>query len=801
VRYTEIYKEARRLHDLGLAVHWLHPRSKRPVGMGWTTGPRKSWQELEKEFKPEMNVGVRTGNASKIGERYLTVIDVDIKSAEPHHRLEANAAVKALLGGLKPPMVRSGRGGGSRHYYVVTEKPFASFNPAASTEFVKLKLNKPVTRRDREILSEPDIEGGYRMVRAWEISVMNEGRQVVVPPSRHPDTGAIYEWARPIAAPSELPVFSVPSDNLGNTLNDIKAPLAENAVQTESLRISEVKPQTVKPLLKDFKFEAVDVDLGWLPGISDVVVHKIKTCEGVGDRSAYMLVAASALISAGLNDNEVLSVLTDPTTALGQASLSHAGETRDRRRAAFWVSQFTYGKVKAERSPELVFAHAPLPPIPDKTDDDSDWRQNLKKTQHGIPFKTIENVVTVLQNAVDPHVIRKNLFSFCDTYTVKTPWGGVVGATATDDDIARIQYWLGKKYRFEPPRNTVEAALVEISCQGAYDPVKEMLEKLPEWDGTCRLDTWLVKNFEARGANEPGGADYLAQVFRKWMIAMVMRVYRPGAKFDWMPIFEGAQGVGKSSFGKILVGDDYFLDWLPDLQDKESALNLQGMWAVEMGELSQFRKNQLETIKAFLTRTTDKVRPPYGRRLVERDRRCVFFGTTNRDKYLVDETGNRRFKPIMVGRLNFEALQNERLQLFAEAKATYFQLGGPHQQVILDIDGEGQLFEKAIQAEKIVEDDASVMAVQIKSYVEKINMKDSTFNQNRFRIIDLFEGGGPLQSWRRDNRNLQFASKALSKLNSTSWEVHKYKFWKLADSLKSKEIDNPTPHTHPPLQK
>jgi hypothetical protein len=747
VRYSEIFVEAKRLYALGFAVHWLHPRSKRPINTGWTTGPRKPWAELEKEFRPEMNAGVRTGSASTFDGRFLTIIDVDIKSAEPHHRAEANEAVKRLLGDLKPPMVMSGRGGGSRHYYVLTEKSFSSFNVAESK----------------------DVIAGTKRVRAWEVSLMSEGRQVVIPPSIHPESKKVYEWKRPVGSLSSLPVLTLPSDNLHPTVNDSKTSLAENAIQTgdaESVSrgISEATAQKVK---SNFKFDAVDVDLGWLPGLSDSVVQAIEKGVGVKDRSGYLLVAARALLDAGLTDNEVLSVLTDQKTFLGQTGFDH-GRTH-RKSAAEWVNQHTLGKVKTERSPELVFAHAPLPPIPDKTDDDSDWRQNLKKTQYGIPFKTIENVVTVLQGVIDPHVIRKNLFSFCDTYTMDTPWGGKKGEAASDDDVSRIQYWLGKHHRFEPPKNTVESALTEITWQGAYDPVKEMLEKLPEWDGVARLDTWLVNHFEARGANEPGGTDYLAQVFRKWMIAMVMRVYRPGAKFDWMPIFEGAQGVGKSSFGKILVGEDYFLDWLPDLQDKESALNLQGMWAVEMGELSQFRKNQLETIKAFLTRTTDKVRPPYGRRLVERSRRCVFFGTTNRDKYLVDETGNRRFKPVMVGRLNFKALESDRLQLFAEAKAVYFALGGPHQQVILDIDGEGRIFERAIQAEKIVEDDSTIMAEIIREAIENINNKPLSFNPRKFYIRELMSGVAVgvrlLEHWRLEEKNTKSAAKALRKLD------------------------------------
>ena len=76
-------------------------------------------------------------------------------------------------------------------------------------------------------------------------------------------------------------------------------------------------------------------------------------------------------------------------------------------------------------------------------------------------------------------------------------------------------------------------------------------------------------------------------------------------------------------------------------------------------------------IKAFISRNTDRFRLPYGRRMIESKRQCVFVGTVNHHVYFRDETGGRRFWPVMCGRIDLDLLRRDRDQLWAEAVERY----------------------------------------------------------------------------------------------------------------------------------
>jgi predicted P-loop ATPase len=183
------------------------------------------------------------------------------------------------------------------------------------------------------------------------------------------------------------------------------------------------------------------------------------------------------------------------------------------------------------------------------------------------------------------------------------------------------------------------------------------------------LDLWL-HTYLGAPVDELGNPGYVEAVGSKWVISAVARVFEPGCKADCVLILEGEQGIKKSSALKALA-PAWFTDDIADLGSKDSSMQVHGVWIIEIAELESMSKAEIGAIKAFITRTVDRYRPPYASRLVHQARQCVFAGSVNGSDYLRDDTGGRRFWPIRCGDINVEALARDRDQIWAEAMQRY----------------------------------------------------------------------------------------------------------------------------------
>jgi len=253
----------------------------------------------------------------------------------------------------------------------------------------------------------------------------------------------------------------------------------------------------------------------------------------------------------------------------------------------------------------------------------------------------------------------------------RTPWHRCKNPAVTDNDLKLLKGFLVVKHGFEMTIGSIEEAIVNVSYASRFHPVREYLDRL-EWDGVKRIDTWLAKY-----AGAPNhGSKYVEACSRKILCAAVSRVFHPGCKYDYVPVLEGEEGIGKSAICEIL-GGEWYTSCSIDLggNDADAIQKLQGKWIVEFAELDGITKRtEAAALKAFITRPTDRARFAYGRMTHDFPRQCVFWATLNPEAdnaYLKSDTGNRRFWPITLaptgGKIDFRGLVRVRNQLWAEA--------------------------------------------------------------------------------------------------------------------------------------
>jgi len=736
--------------DAGFAVHWLHPKSKRPIGRDWQDAPVAAFADLSTSYRDGNNVGVRLGDPSLTRWGFLHTIDADIRV--PELADEAWARLEELLPGARAalPCVASGSGGESRHLHFVTEKAFRSKKLATSAG------------------KHRGADGKWHY--DWEIELFGTGKQVALPPSIHPDTGLPYRWERAFDFDGFDDFPSIPASAL--------EALAVAEQQTFAFETRD--PLTFKPGELDRHLDVIPVsDLdyddwvrlgqalhhqfgGSQEGFDLWLQHTKRSIKFTGDAQVREMRrikwrsfgryrgqpvtmgtvvqwAQNARLDAIVGDLDEFDDLDDEP-----AAAASDGDEFDDLMAAEPAAE-------DDEDIDAIFSKGL-----DKPGDAVPWRSLLAVTKEGDGLvSNLHNITLIVKNDVRL-VGLAQINEFTQETVQRTPPGvrgkrrpnqakptvELSGRVWQVEDTLNGELWSDDRdfairsiieapttqggYGIKVTDRDLRSAIVLAANDHAFHPIREYLEGI-KWDGVKRVETLWI---DYVGASDDS---YHRDVARLMMVAAVTRIFEPGHKFDYATILEGLQGKRKSTLIEIL-GRKWFAELNGDFHDTKQMVELmQGAWIMEIPELTGFGRADVRAIKAFISAKKDRVRLAYARRAGQFPRQVVFVGSTNDREYLKDDTGGRRFWPVACNfdpdeEIDTECLERNIDQLWAEAVVLYrgMRVAKPRGTLPLYLtDANSRTIAARLQESRRIESPDDVMAGTIAEWLDRpINTGD-----------------------------------------------------------------------------
>ena len=609
---------------------------KHPVGKGWQKSATSNAQDVIDARRArgacEHNVGLAMG-----GDTRLVAIDVDGPAGAA-----SLAGLEATHGALPVTLTSAtGRDGGGKHLI---------FSVPDHLDMARLR-------------------NSASKIRGSGIDVRSTGGQIVAPPSRHA-SGRRYEWIVRVP-PAEMPewLFNL----MAADVEQPRLPVAKSRPGVTDIGERRYASKALADICDDIRSAP--------SGTRNVTLFKracrmFEYCAGIGfsyyTAEAEMLGAA---MSAGLTRTESETALASARTAAAKSPPRYAPELDERAPKPAPRRVEHAEDDGCDEDGVVVDAHAPRVRVAEV----GTWRDTLKRSKDGKLLSCHANVNTVLTNhSAWAGVLAYNSFSESIVFKKPPPWG-----MALDDKSwlypeilpttsTKIVTWLAEAEDLIVGPDIVKPIMALVAEGTIVDPVVAYLDDL-EWDGVPRLATWLHTYLGA-----PLGDDrlnyYTQEIGKRWMISAVARARVPGCQVDCTLILEGKQGCGKTTAVRSLVPHPSLYSETPiNIGDKDAYMGLHGVWIYLFDELASTSRGDIEKVKNFLTSEKDRYRPPYGTAARDYYRKVVFSGSTNKGRYLVDETGNRRFWPVETGRIDSDGVERDRDQLWAEAAHLYAQ--------------------------------------------------------------------------------------------------------------------------------
>jgi predicted P-loop ATPase len=238
------------------------------------------------------------------------------------------------------------------------------------------------------------------------------------------------------------------------------------------------------------------------------------------------------------------------------------------------------------------------------------------------------------------------------------------GVTSIEgDDLTVFTHFCAHHFGITIPEVRMKNAVLFSAGLNSYCPVAQYLEN-------CVQSAEPSPHFNEMATRYLNNSEPIAnESLKRLMVGMVARIFKPASPLSFLPILEGAQGLGKSLYSRTLVPEEMFAEISANLETiTREMYRLHRSWLIELGEIDRyFVPSRAEDFKNLITIRTDEVRLPY-QLPTKKKRRFGMIGTTNQPTFLCDSTGNRRFIPIHIaGDIRIDLLEEERDSLWAAA--------------------------------------------------------------------------------------------------------------------------------------
>jgi len=183
-------------------------------------------------------------------------------------------------------------------------------------------------------------------------------------------------------------------------------------------------------------------------------------------------------------------------------------------------------------------------------------------------------------------------------------------------------------------------ALLRSSRVPKFDPIDDYFSNLPQWDESH--PDYILELSKYVDAKDN---DWFRVQFKKMLVRLIACAINliPFNKHAFTLV--GKQNDGKTTFIRFLcprVLKNYFKENI-DIHNKDGRLALCQNIIINLDELANFSRYDINKTKAFLTIDKVKERLPYDRKSTSFERRASFFASTNSSEFLTDETGNVRW--------------------------------------------------------------------------------------------------------------------------------------------------------------